>query len=72
MKKILIALMLVTSVTVASAQTKKPAAPKANAKKESCEAKKECGAKEEVASCCSPGSRTKAVTAAKKVPAKKG
>ena len=71
MKKSLIALMLFASVTIASAQTKKPAAPKAKAKKECCEAKKECGAKEEVASCCSPGSRAKAITA-KKVPAKKG
>lgn len=71
MKKSLIALMLFASVTAASAQTKKPAS-KAEAKKESCEAKKECGAKEDVASCCSLGSRAKAVAAAKKVPAKKG
>ncbi|MFD2161427.1 hypothetical protein ACFSJU_03430 [Paradesertivirga mongoliensis] len=71
MKKILIALTLFASVTVASAQTKKPA-QKAAAKKECCEVKKECCVKEEVAGCCSPGSKAKAIVSAKKVPAKKG
>jgi Ni/Co efflux regulator RcnB len=64
MKKLLVVLAVFASVTVTSAQTK-PAQ-----KKESCEIKKEdCAKKGDKPSCCSPGSKAKTVSTAKKAPA---
>ncbi len=61
MKKLLIVLAVFASVSAASAQTK-PAQ-----KKESCEIKKEdCAKKGDKPSCCSPSSKAKAISTAKK------
>ncbi len=60
MKKLLIVLAIFASVNAASSQTK-PAQ-----KKESCEMKKECSKKGDKPACCSPTSKAKAISSAKK------
>lgn len=67
MKKILTALVLIASVTAASAQTQ-PAQKKSEAKKECCRAQAEtCGAKKEKTDCCVPSGKGGATSSKKTV-----
>ena len=67
MKKIFIAIAVFVSVTAASAQTR-PAQKRAEVKKASTKAK-EC-TKEGEDNCCSPGSKAKMISTAKKTAVK--
>ncbi len=64
MKKLLVALVVLVSVTVASAQTQEPV-------KKDCSAKKECGVKKTSGSCCDQTSKAKTSVSTKKTTVKK-